>query len=109
VDSAGSFAPAPQWLLDRISGNGNDTSNSNGAAPVSTWRARISADVGEGQRNDTIARIAGHLLRQYVDAHIVHELLQSWNATHCRPPLDDVEVERIVDSICGRELKRRGV
>jgi hypothetical protein len=105
VDSAGTFAAAPQWLLDKISGNGNG----NGAMPVSAWRELVRAGADEGQRNDTIARVAGHLLRQWVDPFVVRELLSAWNATHCRPPLGDDEVERIVDSICGLELKRRGI
>jgi hypothetical protein len=109
VDSASSFATAPQWLLDRISGSGNGNGNGNGVMPVSAWRELIHAGADEGQRNDTIARVAGHLLRQWVDPYVVLGLLSAWNATHCRPPLDDAEVERIVDSICRLEHQRRGV
>jgi hypothetical protein len=36
-------------------------------------------------------------------------MLTAWNATRCRPPLDEAEVASIVDSIAARELKRRGV
>jgi hypothetical protein len=111
VDSGGAFAPAPQWLLNRISGNGdsNGRGNGNGAVPASAWRELIRSGADEGQRNDTIARIAGHLLRQWVDPYVVLELLFAWNATHCRPPLDGAEIERTVDSICRLEHQRRGV
>ena len=38
-------------------------------------------------RNDTVARFAGHLLRRYVDPLVVLELLLAWNAMRCKPPL----------------------
>jgi hypothetical protein len=79
----------------------------NGHAPPD-WAALLAAGVDEGARDQTVTRIAGHLLRRYVDPHVVLELLTAWNATQCRPPLPDEDVERIVGSICARELKRRG-
>jgi hypothetical protein len=48
------------------------------------------------------------LLRRFVDPIVVLELVQCWNATRCRPPLPEADVTRIVDSICGKELRRRG-
>jgi hypothetical protein len=56
-----------------------------------------------------LARLAGYLLRRRIDPVVALEMLISWNATRCRPPLDEAEVAGIVDSIAGRELKRRGV
>jgi hypothetical protein len=46
-------------------------------------------------------------LRRYVDAHVTLELVRAWNAVRCRPPLADKEVVAIVNSIAGKELKRR--
>ena len=65
-------------------------------------------EVTEGRRNDTLARLAGHLLRRWVDPLVTLEFLLTWNAMRCRPPLDESEVFTIVNSIAGRELKRRG-
>jgi hypothetical protein len=48
------------------------------------------------------------LLRRHVDPLVALEFLTAWNAARCHPPLDTAEVARIVDSIAGRELKRRG-
>jgi hypothetical protein len=105
VDTSDSFAEAPQWLLDKIappkSGNGN------GTTPPSAWRELVTTGVEEGKRNDQLTRLTGHLLRRYVDPFVVLQLTQSWNTTHCRPPLPSEDVERIVDSIAGRELRRR--
>jgi hypothetical protein len=35
-------------------------------------------------------------------------LLQSWNVACCTPPLPAADIERIVNSIAGKELRRRG-
>jgi hypothetical protein len=105
VDSVGAFAHAPAWLLAKANG-----SNSNGAAtPPSVWRDLVHEGVNEGARNDSLARLAGHLLRHHIDPVVALEMLVSWNATRCRPPLDEAEVAAIVDSISARELKRRGM
>jgi hypothetical protein len=47
------------------------------------------------------------LLRRYVDPRVTLELIRTWNAMRCRPPLPDQEIEQIVNSIAGKELKRR--
>lgn len=67
--------------------------------PPAYWRALIHEGVPEGQRNNTLASLAGHLLRRGVDGDVVLELLLAWNRTHCRPPLPDGEVVSVVDSI----------
>jgi hypothetical protein len=106
VDSARVFAPAPAWLLSRV------TAPANGhriITPPAEWRSLVRGRVGEGQRNDSVARLAGLLLRQRVDALVVLEILLAWNEARCRPPLEESEVATIVDSIARAELKRRGV
>ena len=106
VDSSNSIAEAPEWLLARAA-NGS-IGNGNGTVPPSAWRDLVRNGVDEGSRNDSIARLAGHLLRRNVDAIVTLELLGAWNATQCRPPLEEKELVTIVDSIAARELKRRG-
>ena len=105
VDSAATFAEAPPWLLGLVAATGNGKA----AAPPSEWRTLVHDGVAEGLRNASAARLAGHLLRHGVDPHVTHELLQAWNATRCNPPLTEQEVARTVNSICARELKRRGL
>jgi hypothetical protein len=77
------------------------------AKPRCAWHELASQEVENGKRNTTIAKFAGHLLRYYVDPRVALELLLAWNATHCQPPLPRSEVIRTVDSIAGKELKRR--
>jgi Bifunctional DNA primase/polymerase, N-terminal/Primase C terminal 1 (PriCT-1) len=104
VDSANAFAEAPQWLLDKIT---EPAKNGNGATPSSEWRELVTTGVEEGKRNEQLTKLTGHLLRRYVDAVVTLQLVQSWNVTHCRPPLPSGDVERIVNSIAGRELRKR--
>jgi hypothetical protein len=69
---------------------------------------RIAAGtVPEGERDCTATKLTGYLLRRYIDPVVVLALMQSWNATHCTPPLPAEDIERIVASIAGKELKRR--
>jgi len=104
VDTAPTFAAAPDWLLGKITEPERDR------APTlpTEWRALVAAGVSEGARDCSCARLAGHLLRRFIDPHVVLELIQCWNVTRCRPPLLEFEVTRIVESICSAELRRRG-
>ena len=47
------------------------------------WRTLIEG-VGEGARNCSLAKLAGHLLRHHVNAFVTLGLLQAWNATNCK-------------------------
>jgi hypothetical protein len=102
VDSASGIADAPGWLLARLNGTA--------AAPTLSpeWQALIKG-VSEGARDCSLAKLAGHLLRHHINPFVALGLLQSWNATHCTPPLPAADIERIVSSIAGKELKRRGI
>jgi hypothetical protein len=95
------LAPMPDWLVALIE-------RPRFVQPSSTvWRDLVAEGVGEGQRNSSVAKLAGHLLRRYVDPVVVLELLLAWNAGRCRPPLPDTEIITTVNSIAGRELTRR--
>jgi len=48
------------------------------------------------ERHEELARLAEHLCSRHVESGIVLQLLQSWNTTRCRPPLDTGEVADIV-------------
>jgi hypothetical protein len=104
VDCGNTIAEAPRWLLDRINGHADGKPV---ATPPSAWRALVIGGADEGRRNDATTRLAGYLLCRNVDALLVLELLQLWNAARCRPPLAEEEIEGIVSSVAGREIKRR--
>jgi Primase C terminal 1 (PriCT-1) len=104
VDSGTEIAAAPDWLLDRAIGH-----NGNGkcATAASEWREIVAKGVTEGRRDCTAARLAGHLLRRDIDAIVALELLHCWNTARCVPPLPTTDIERIVESIAAKELRRR--
>jgi hypothetical protein len=102
VDSAKTFADAPAWLVSIIAEPANGT-----GTDVAEWRELARDGCSEGERNDGIARLTGHLLRRYVDPIVVCEIVQAWNIARCTPPLHPAEVSTIINSICGRELARR--
>ena len=84
-------APLPDWLL-AFSRQGVGHSRGH-------WRRVARDGVGEGERNSTLASLAGHLLWRGVDPQVVLELLLCWNAERCRPPLDEEAVARTAESI----------
>jgi hypothetical protein len=105
------IAAAPSWLLAKLQGapaNGNDTPGNISASKALELAQLFVEGVSEGKRNDSIARLSGYLLRRYVHPRIVLHTMQLWNRQCCHPPLHHDEVRAIVDSICGRELVRRG-
>jgi len=86
------LAVLPRWVLG-LSG-GTRTRRS-----LSDWRRLVHDGVSEGQRNSSIASLAGHLLWHQVDPEVVLELLLAWNRLRCRPPLADAEVAQVVSNI----------
>jgi hypothetical protein len=100
-DSGKAIADAPTWLISLVA----DTAST--ARPAEYWRDIIVNGVDEGARDDTAARLAGHLFRRHIDAIVVLELLLCWNGQRCRPPLPAHDIKRIVVSIGEKELQRR--
>lgn len=95
-------AEMPAWLVAAL------VPPKTGARQDDTaWRQLAAEGVSEGGRNVGVARLAGHLLRRFVDPETTHELLQAWNAARCRPPLAPEEVTKAVGSIARKELRRR--
>jgi hypothetical protein len=87
------LAPLPHWLSEAAQDQGRR------GHPPTHWRRLLREGVAEGERNNSIASLAGHLLWHGVDPEVATELLLAWNATRCRPPLDPEEVVRTVASI----------
>ena len=103
VDEEAATAPLPVWLLALLRGPTNGTGR---ATPTTEWLRIVRDGLAEGERNDGLARLTGHLLRRYVDVDLVGELVTLVNG-RCRPPLDIEEVDQIVESIAAIELRRR--
>ncbi len=96
------LAPLPGWLEEMVLHTGCRRGH-----PPSYWRQLLRHGVREGERNNTIASLTGHLLHHGVDVRIIEELLQCWNLVRCDPPLDPDEVARTVASIERTHERRR--
>jgi len=71
------------------------------------WRRLVSEGVAEGERNNTLTSLTGHLLWRGVDPEVVLELMLAWNRIRCRPPLPDDEVTQVVQSITRLHRRER--
>ncbi len=96
------LAPLPGWLSTLL-----QRDNTHRGHPLAYWRALVRQGVAEGERNNTIASLTGHLLWHEVDPEVVLELLLCWNRVRCRPPLADDEVARTVESVRHTHLRHR--
>jgi hypothetical protein len=103
VDCAHAIADAPIWLLAKIAPT-NGTGNN--ATPPSEWRELVKG-ISEGTRDSSLTKLTGYLLRRHVDPFVTLELIRVFNVTRCTRPLPDKDVDRIVSSVAGLELKRR--
>jgi hypothetical protein len=76
------------------------------AAAPTVWQAMLRDGIQEGARNGSLASVAGHLLRRWVDVDLVVLLVHQVNERSCRPPLPRGEVDRIIDSVASCEARR---
>lgn len=79
---------APKWLLEHTA-NGNG----NGHAPP------VGDKIRGGERNNTLASLAGTMRRRGMDVAEIEAALQVTNRQRCEPPLEDREVHQIAVSI----------
>lgn len=96
------LAPAPYWLVEAL-----QVRRKAAGRTADEWAVLLAQGVEEGQRNATLASLAGLLLRHGVKPLVTLSLLLAWNDARCRPPLASDEVASVVRSIARREELRR--
>ncbi len=96
------IAEAPTWLLEAILDKEVSPQRR-----LTDWRSLTHNGVSSGERNNAIARIAGLLLRNRLDPWVTADLLLTWNACRCSPPLSEAEVMSVVCNIAKKEISRR--
>lgn len=101
-----SIIDAPEWLLKLIKTQtliaGNGFNGKKSSISPEEWQS----DIPEGQRNDQLTRRAGSLLAKGIPAGEVLTMVQALNRNHCRPPLQEKEVETLVLSIVNKESRK---
>lgn len=75
----------PSWLPNKVS-----TERLTGPG----W-----TQVPQGQRNATLATVAGSLRKQGADRQVLRQVLHGMNRSFCEPPLDPDEVDQIASSV----------
>lgn len=100
--------PLPAWIADRVRRPVHAGSGVAAETDPAWLAAVIVGRIAEGGRNDTLARLYGHLLRRRVDARLAAAIISAVNGAFGDPPLDASEVQSIARSIAARELARRG-
>ncbi len=93
--------PAPDWLYAVL--RTATPTQATGRTDVSEWANGIE----EGARNDTYAKIIGHVLGHNVDIQLAWSLITAYNQVYCNPPLDEKELQRTFVSIASRDLRKR--
>ena len=98
----GGLAQAPLWLHDLLAEREQTRS-----APGRRVQLKLD-ELCDGERDDKLTSLCGVLLRRYVEVDVVAELLHAFNAARCKPPLPEAQVDKIIESVAGMELRRRG-
>ena len=88
VDDTTPIAEAPEWLVDLI-----NKPKKVGVNPTDVQKISL------GERDDTLASMAGKLHSQNLPKESISKILHHINETKCNPPLDAGQVDKIVDSI----------
>jgi hypothetical protein len=103
IDCTAPPAPMPAWLVALTA------TDPGGAEPIDwdAYAVRLIDGFTRG-RNPALAQLAGLLLRRHVPYDLAAVLVHAANRTYCKPPKPDGEVAYIVNSIAGREGRRRG-
>lgn len=99
-----SLTESPEWLIDTITKDKSAGANSEVAGNESVTKGITSEDwaktVKKGERNNHLTRLAGSLIaRNDLPKSQILLFLQAWNQKHCEPPLDDSEINAMVESI----------
>ena len=71
-----------------------------------TTSNQVPEKIPEGRRNDSAAKVVGHLLKKIPQAKwedVAWQMLRSWNNDTCNPPLPEAELRSVFDSIANRE------
>lgn len=97
------IAPAPEWLLEHLKQQRSPMARHT----ADEWMIKLRETVPEGRRNQTLAEVCGLLFRK-LPAEVAAELAVCWATVKFKPPLQDDEIRRTLESIAGRELRRRG-
>jgi hypothetical protein len=104
VDAAQDFAAAPDWLITKIEA----PKNGQVGKPLEHWHSVLTEPIRNGERNTTLASIAGKLIHSGLrDVVLIYDLLMCVNIARCEQQLPAEEVETIVISVMQLHLREK--
>ena len=95
----------PRWLVDML-----DTPKNKplGSRPPEYYE-KLVAPMLEGERNERMTRLLGHLFGSaFPDRVVLLHLVLCFNEVNVHPPLDREEIYKIARSLAGREKRKSG-
>lgn len=102
IQNTAPLAKAPTWLIEVIS---KENQKKFELKSIDYWHGLLLGNVTEGNRNETLAHLAGHLLSKNDPILTVLGCLE-WNRRACDPPLHEDEVLRTINSIAKSEVQK---
>jgi hypothetical protein len=94
------LAPIPEKLLALVR---STVERSSAGVTNEGWTRHLGREISTGERNDTLASVAGGLVGRGLKPEEALGVLEIVNEARCRPPLDQGELGRIVVSITRAE------
>lgn len=106
------IAMAPNWIIEKIKvqvPNGPEQLPSFFGEPLSTpvVMEEYAKDVSEGNRSNTLARMVGSLCaKRTLTKEVIKQATMQQNLLFCHPPLDESEIDAMVESIYESEMQK---
>jgi KaiC/GvpD/RAD55 family RecA-like ATPase len=98
-------APLPQSIVDQLESVAGSIAPEGGRASAIDV---VMNGVSEGGRNQALTEYVGRLFAKGLRELEVLEVARGVNATKLRPPLDNAEVEAVVNSVAAAHLRNHG-
>ncbi|RLS53453.1 MAG: hypothetical protein DWH91_14430 [Planctomycetota bacterium] len=92
----------PDWLIALLDRSNPDAASSHSLPRVAN-RTTPGNDIPDGQRNGTLAKLAGSMRRVGMSQGEIQAALLTANVDRCKPPLAPREVQRIAESVARYE------
>lgn len=95
----------PKWFIDLLADN-QYSSGKFKPKPVGEY-VRILQGVSQGERNNALISLIGHLLARNIDYRESFEIVHLWNESRVDPPLKKEVVTTAFNNILKREAEKR--
>lgn len=97
------LAEVPEWLMELL--QVKSTIHLVAEDDAEAWYAKAMLGVGEGERNDIAAKLAGRYFGMGMSHAEIAELMKAWN-TKNKPPIPAIELDKTIQSIMRAENMR---